>query len=230
MQPSLFDRDVVIPDATPPHDALLQLCADLQAEGVWIYLSEAGNLIAGPERLLQTRPALLTNLRTHKAAITRLLEDSLVHQLFGSKQDDPRFEKETCPECEKTCYVITPPRRLEVHRWKGQVCPGSERAQAATAEHLMTAFITDRCVPRKLAVLTWQALRGALEAWSRERGFLLPPRAYCSAWMDAHYGRMNASEEYPRWSGLQLTLEEWGLEEDGKAPVTTKEKIRLRAT
>src|SRR5882724_5401457 len=192
-QPSLFDQGVTIPNALAPHDALLQLCADLQAEGVWIYLSDTGALVAGPERLLQSRPALLTNLRTHKAAITRLLEDSLAHALFGVKQDDPRFEHETCPECQRVCYVITPPRRLEVHRLTSnkEVCPGSERAQAATAERLMSAFVMDRCVPRKLAVLTWQALRGALEAWSREHGFLLPPRPYCTAWMDTHYGRMN---------------------------------------
>jgi hypothetical protein len=92
----------------------------------------------------------------------------------------------------------------------------------------MQAFVIDRCVQRRLAVLTWHGLRGALEAWSRERGFLLPPRPYCLAWMDKHYGRVNHSDEYPRWSGLQLTLEEWGLEEE-KAPEAPKQH-GLKAT
>ncbi len=239
IQPSLFDRagaqsrDVPVPDPVPPRDALLQLCADLQTAGVWLYLHEGtGALIAGPQHLLQRQPDLLHGLRVHKAHITRLLEDSLAHGLFGVKYDDPRFEREACPECQRSCYVITAPRRLEVHRLPDHttVCPGSERAQALTADILMSAFVADRCVPRRLAVLTWTALRGALEAWSRERGFLLPPRGYCTAWLDTHYGRLGASEEYPRWQGLQLTLEEWGLEEDTQAPETTKEKIRLRAT
>ena len=230
-QPSLFDAPV--PDPVPPRDALLALCAALQTAGVWLYLNEAGALIAGPQHLLQRSPLLLDGLRLHKAHITRLLEDSLAHELFGVKHDDARFEREACPECQRSCYVITAPRRLEVHRLPDHqtVCPGSERAQALTADTLMQAFVTDRCVPRRLAVLTWTAVRGALEAWSRERGFLLPPRAYCIAWLDTHYGRLGASEEYPRWQGLQLTLEEWGLDE-GEAPVTgvPKHKTTLTAT
>src|SRR5207244_8690537 len=70
-----------------------------------------------------------------------------------------------------------------------------------------------RCIPRRMAVLTWYGLRGALEPWCHRRGWLLPPRPYLVAWLDSHYTRVDQSEELPRWAGLALTMEEWRSEE-----------------
>ena len=58
------------------------------------------------------------------------------------------------------------------------------------------------------------ALRGGLEGWAREQGWLLPPRPYLIAWMDAHYQRVSKDEAYPSWAGLTFTLEEWFGEDD----------------
>src|SRR5712691_3297583 len=55
--PSLFAAPP--PRQVPAHEALLQLCAELSAAGIWLYLNDAGALVAGPERLLKAQPALL---------------------------------------------------------------------------------------------------------------------------------------------------------------------------
>lgn len=196
-------------------DALLTLCHDLEAAGVWLYLQDDTTLIAGPPELVGRRPDLLTRLRTHKGAILRLLQDSLVVDMFGTKADDVRFAREACPECGRACYVIYPPRRLEGHRLPDGItrCPGAERAQQACAHTILTAFIADRCVQRASSVLTWHSVRGALQAWCVERGWLLPPRPVLLAWLDAHYKRLG-DDHLPRWAGLTLTIEEWLGDDD----------------
>ena len=45
----------------------------------------------------------------YKEAISQLLEEQLVHSLFGEADDDARFESDVCPECQQTVYVIAPP-------------------------------------------------------------------------------------------------------------------------
>jgi hypothetical protein len=214
--PALVDP-VYTPAEAQDREALLALCHDLQAAGIWLYLPEPGVLRAGPPALVHRHPDLVQRLREHQATILYLLEDCLAQQIFGERADDARFDHETCPECQRTCYVIQPPRRLEVHRIADNtaVCPGSERAQQVCADTIMQAFVADRCVERRLAMVTWYGLRGALEAWCYRRGWLLPPRPYLVAWLDTHYPRIDQHEDMPRWSGLVLTVEEWlGDKED----------------
>jgi hypothetical protein len=199
------------PSEAQDREALLALCHDLQAVGIWLHLTAEGALQAGPPALVHRHPDVLQRLRQRKEAILRLLADCLARQIFGECRDDPRFDQEPCPECQRACYIIQPPRRLEVHRTADNraVCPGSARAQHACADTIMQAFVADRCVPRRMAVLTWYGLRGALEAWCHTRGWLLPPRPYVGEWLDRHYTRVDQSEELPRWAGLALTVEEW---------------------
>jgi hypothetical protein len=197
-------------DDAVTRDALLTLCHDLEAVGIWLYLQNDTTLIAGPPELVRRRPDLLQQLRVHKAALVRLLEDCLAVDTCGTNADDTRFARELCPDCQQSCYVIYPPRRLAVHRTPDNqaVCPGSERAQVAVAQTVLTAFITDRCVQRPSSVLTWYSLRGALQAWCVQRGWLLPPRPALLAWLDAHYKQLGDAD-LPRWAGLTLTIEEW---------------------
>jgi hypothetical protein len=209
---------VYSPSEAQPREALLALCHDLQAAGIWLYVTGEGALTAGPPALVHRHPALLQRLRAHKAAILRLLEECLAQQIFGDAHDDPRFEQEVCPACQRACYIIQPPRRLEVHRTPDNraVCPGSDRAQQGCTDTIMQAFVADRCEARRMAVLTWYGLRGALETWCHRRGWLLPPRPYIVAWLDTHYTRVEQSEDLPRWAGLALIIEEW-LGEDAPA-------------
>jgi hypothetical protein len=204
-----------------PRDEMLQLCHDLAAAGIWLYLQEDQTLIAGPPELVHRAPDLLQRLRVHKAAILSLLEACLVSSIFGADQDDERFVRETCPECQRRCYVLAPPRRLEAHRLPDHqtICPGSERAQAACTHTIMQAFVMDCCVQRPASMLTWYGIRGALTAWCTRRGWLLPPRPYLHAWLDQHYTRLGAPDDEPaRWAGLTLTVQEW-LGDDEKEPV-----------
>src|SRR5262249_878920 len=134
----------------------------------------------------------------------------------------------------------TEPRRLAMHRTADgtTVCPGAIRAQEAVAHTLMQRFIAERCVPRPGAILTWMALRGALEGWALEHSLFLPPRPYLLAWMDRHYTRVSSDDTYPRWQGLTFTLQEWlGEDEDntpqGSLPAVssaTKKAVVLRAS
>lgn len=215
---------------------LLTLCHALQEAGIWLYINDEGGLIAGPSAVVNKHPKLLQGLRTQKGEILQLLEDSLAHEIFGEKQDDPRFEREECPECHRQCYVILAPRRLEVHRLPDNktVCPGSDRAQHATADVIMTAFVTDRCVKTPGAVLTWMGIRGAIEAWCLQRSFLLPPRPYLITWLDAHYACVGKDEEMPCWQGLALVIEEWFGEDEPQTAIETeapkpRRKVKLKA-
>lgn len=198
-------------DEAVTRDTLLTLCHALEAAGIWVYLQPESTLIAGPPDLVHRHPALLAGLRTHKAAIMRLLEDCLAVDIFGTEADDPRFTREDCPECQRSCLIIHPPRRLEVHRLPDGVtlCPGAERAQQACVQTILTAFMTDCCVERRMSVLTWYGLRGALQAWCQRRGWLLPPRPYVMAWMSQHYPCHGQEDDRPAWSGLTLRAEEW---------------------
>ena len=200
-------------------EALLTLCHDLETAGVWLYLQDDTTLIAGPPELVRRSPELLTRLRLHKDAIMRLLQDSLAVEIFGTEADDPRFVHEVCPDCQRSCVIIYPPRRLEVHRLPDgmTLCPGSERAQQACAQTILTAFITDCCLERRMSVLTWYGLRGALQAWCQRHGWLLPPRTYVIGWMNSHYPSHGREADRPAWGGLTLRLEEWLGDEKGDA-------------
>lgn len=209
---AILTPDPVYPgEEATSREALLTLCHALEAAGMWLYLQDATTLIAGPPELVHRRPDLLTQLRTHKDAILRLLQDNLAVDIFATQSDDPRFAREICPDCQRSCLIIHPPRRLEVHRLPDGVtlCPGSERAQQACAQTILTAFITDCCVERTMSGLTWYGLRGALQAWCQRRGWLLPPRTYVIAWMSQHYPSHGREEDRPAWSGLTLRMEEW---------------------
>jgi hypothetical protein len=200
-------------DAT--HADLLTLCHTLQDKGLWLSLGADDALTLGPTALVKQHPALLAQVRTHKQALLHLLEDTLAQGVFGAHAHDPRFERETCPDCGQPCLVVLAPRRLGVHRLPGNktVCPGSDRAQQAAVDTIMQAFLDDRCVARRLATLSWISLRGALTTWCLERTFFLPPRPFVLAWLDAHFDR-HGDDTYPSWAGLTLTLREWGLDDD----------------
>src|SRR5215468_6354732 len=76
------------PVSLPPHDQLLQLCHDLQAAGIWLYVQDTGALIAGPPELVHRSPVLLQRLREQKPALLRLLEDCLAVEMFGTEAAD----------------------------------------------------------------------------------------------------------------------------------------------
>lgn len=210
------------------HTNLLTLCDALQKAGIWLSLNGENALIAGPTQLVQRHPKLLEGLRQHKGAIVQLLEESLAHGLFGEQADDSRFERETCPECQQACLVVLAPRRIGVHRLPdGQtVCSGSDRAQYAAVEVIMQTFLDDRCLPRPSAVLSWYAIRGALEAWCLERTFFLPPRPFVLQWLDKHFTR-HGDDERPMWQGLTLTLSEWGLEDEPSPTLPTVQATKV---
>jgi hypothetical protein len=201
--------------STPHHTDLLTLCDALQSAGIWLSFNGDDSLVVGPTALVQQHPTLLEGVRAHKAALLRLLEDSLAHSLFGEKNDDARFEREDCPDCHQPCLIVLGPRRLGVHRVPDgkSVCPGSDRAQTITADVILGPFVADRCVVRAESSLSWYAIRGALEGWCAERSFLLPPRPFVFAWFDTHFSRQG-TEDCPAWVGLTLTLPEWGLDDE----------------
>ena len=219
---------VVVPPALSPHEVLLQLCADLQRAGIYLSLSPTGTLIAGPTIQVKKHPRLLDGIRAHKEHLLHLIEDSLAYQLFGTNHDDKRFDTETCPECQQAVYVVTPPRRLALHRLPhGEtVCPGSARAQHACAAQLLDAFLEDRAVPRRLAVLTWTSFEGAFRTWLAERGFLRPPRPYILAEMDTRFERFGDDPERPMWQGLTLTQEQWYGEDEARPVVQNEAQER----
>lgn len=202
------------------HQALLTLCHNLSTAGIWLSLTEEDALIVGPTALVQAHPALLASVRTHKPALLALLQDSLAHEIFGTKDTDPRFEREACPDCGQDCLIVLSPRRLGVHRMPSgtEVCPGSDRAQQSATSTLLEAFTADRCLRRPGVLLSWYSLRGALEAWCLARGFFLPPRSFVLAWLDQTYTRIQHQSDVPMWEGLTLTLEEWGMEDNTPAP------------
>lgn len=144
---------------------LLTLCTQLHDAGIWLSLDSDNALLVGPTALVKKHPALLTAIRERKQELLRLLEDCCTHDLYGARADDPRFAKEECPECHEQYPIILSPRRLEPHRLPGgtQVCPGSERAQKDAAGLILATFIDDRCLERQSAIVSWYALRGALE-------------------------------------------------------------------
>ena len=134
--------------------------------------------------------------------------------------------------CQQLAFVVLAPQRLAIHRTPDgtAVCPGAIQAQRAVAQTLLTRYISQRCVQRAGSVLTWMALRGGLEGWAREQGWLLPPRPYLIAWMDAHYKRMSKDEAYPSWAGLTFTLEEWLGDDEDPTPATADQPRRTVLT
>ena len=205
--------------AETTHATLLALCADLQEAGIWLTFNAANALVVGPTETVKKAPKLLARVREHKTHLVQLLEDSLAHDVFGTKADDPRFEREVCPDCQQTCLIVLQPRRLGVHRLPGtsEMCPGSDRAQTATAETIMQAFLHDRCEHRPQALLSWISIKGALESWCLERTFFLPPRPFIIAWLDKHFVR-HGDDDRPLWQGLTLNLPEWGFDDPEPEP------------
>ena len=218
-------------------DDALTVCKQLAAVGIWIDLDPvAQTLTVGPTPVVQAHPALLAQVRAHEPAILAALQATLVAEIVA-RPDAGRFVLETCADCQQAVFVIAPPRRLAVHRTiDGRaVCPGAIRAQEATAHMLLQQFITGHCEHRPHAVLTWIALRGFLEDWARAEGWLLPPRPYVIAWLDAHYKRQSGDESYPSWQGLTFPVREW-LGDDAEETVLTastptpaRKKTLLRA-
>jgi hypothetical protein len=192
------------------HDAI-QTCQALARAKIWLELDpQTQTLIIGPTDRVQAHPELLQQVREQKPHILKALQETLAAEVLGTP-DSGRFEAETCPECHHAVFVVLAPRRLAVHRTpNGQaVCPGAIQAHEAVAQTLLTRYIAQRCVQRPGSVLSWMALCGGLEGWAREQGWLLPPRPYLIAWMDAHYKRVSKDEAYPNWAGLTFTVEEW---------------------
>ena len=136
-----------------PSDAMT-VCKALAAAGIWIDLRPADQqLILGPTPAVQAHPELLQQVRDHKAAMLAVLQESLVYEILA-QPDSGRFALEQCPDCQQSVFLISPPRRLAVHRLPATetVCPGAVRAQEGVAHLLMTRFIAARCLQRPGAV------------------------------------------------------------------------------
>jgi hypothetical protein len=196
----------------------LALCHALQEAGLWLSLRDQETLVVGPTAVARQHPDLLDQVRVHKPALMAVLRETLAYEVLGAHAGtEGTFTTDICPACQQPSWIITPPRRLAVHRTPDgtAVCPGAIKAQEETAHVLMQAFIVHRCVQRPGSVLTWMALRGGLEGWACQQGLLLPPRPYLIAWMDQHYTRMGKDDTYPLWQGLTFSLEEWLGEDEG---------------
>jgi hypothetical protein len=201
----------------------LALCRALYDAGLWLRVADNDLLSVGPTPVARQHPELLTQLRRHKPTILAILRETLAYQvLTETTLPAEHFVTEICPECHQPSLVVAAPRRLAMHRMPDgtAVCPGAARAQNAAAQTVMVRFLAERCVQRPGAALTWIALRGALESWACEVSWLLPPRPYLIAWMDAHYTRLSSDEVYASWKGLTFTLREW-LGEDEPVPAGT---------
>jgi hypothetical protein len=199
----------------------LAVCKALADAGIWVELHpETQTLVLGPTARVQAQPELLQQVRAQKSCILEALQEALAYEVV-SVPGAGRFQVETCATCQQSVFVIASPLRLAVHRTPNgdAVCPGAIRAQEVVTQALMSSFIAERCVQRPGAVLTWMALRGAVEGWAREHECLLPPRPYLIAWMDAHYKRLSHDEVYASWYGLTFTLQEWFGDDDVPALV-----------
>jgi hypothetical protein len=206
----------------------IHLCYALAQQGIWIELHpETQALIIGPTERVQTHPDLLQQVRAQKQHILEALQETLAYEGVGTS-DAGRFQTEIYPGCQQPAFVIVAPKRLAIHRTQDgkAVCPAAIEAQQAVATTLMTRYVTQRCVQRPGSVLTWMALRGGLEGWAREQGWLLPPRPYLIAWMDAHYTRVSKDEAYPSWAGLTFTLAEWFGDDEDPTPATSDQPRR----
>ena len=214
------------------HDEALAVCKALGQAGIWLELHpETQGLVLGPTVTVQAHPELLQQVREQKTRIIQVLQETLAYEVVTTPTSG-RFQVETCPACQHPSFVVLAPRRLAVHRSADghAVCPGAIAAQEAVAQTLMPRFITERCVSRPGSILTWMALRGGIEGWAREQGWLLPPRPYLLAWMDAHYTRFSQDEVYASWQGLTFALREW-LGEDAATSTapTPRPKLLLKA-
>jgi hypothetical protein len=205
----------------------IHLCYALAEAHIWIELHpETQALIIGPTERVQAHPELLHRVRAQKHEILAALQETLAYEGLGTP-DAGRFQTEICSGCQQLAFVVLAPKRLALHRTPDgkAVCPAAMAAQQAVAQTLLTRYIAQRCVPRPGAVLTWMALRGGLEGWAREQGWLLPPRPYLITWMDGHYTRVSTDAAYPSWAGLTFTLEQW-LGDDEPAPKATSDQPR----
>jgi hypothetical protein len=207
----------------------ITVCQALAEAHIWIELHpETQALIIGPTERVQAHPALLQQVREQKLHILAALQEALASEVVDAPTTG-RFETTICSGCQQLAFLILAPKRLAMHRTQdgAAVCPAAIEAQQAVAQTLMTRYITQRCVQRPGSVLTWMALRGGLEGWAREQGWLLPPRPYLIAWLDAHYKRVSKDEAYPSWAGLTFTLEEWFGDAEDSTPVTSDQPQRL---
>ena len=218
--------------------APLALCQALQAAGLWLTLRDPDALVVGPTSIARQHPDLLEQIRTHKPVLLAMLRETLAYDVLGAHPGtEGHFVTEVCDECHQSCWVITPPRRLALHRTVDGtvVCPGAVWAQEAIAHQLLSAFITTRCVQRDRSIVTWLSLRGALMSWASEQGVLLPPRPYLLTWLDQHYARMGTDAAYPSWQGLTFSVWEWLGDDEtpatppGATPAATRRPVVLTA-
>jgi hypothetical protein len=198
---------------------ILSLLHRLAQAGIWLQRKADGSLIAGPTSVVNVYPALLAQVRTHKGAISQLIAQQLVHDLFGAGGDShPEFATAVCPICAQRIYVIAPDdgehystRRLAVHRRPDgtTVCPGGGRAALDEVAHILTAFLTARCLTRPSAVLSWLSLWTAFRSWCYATKMLpLPAPAALQEAMNTRF----PVQEYPQglaWGGVTLVQQEW---------------------
>lgn len=217
------------------HAAALAVCHALAAKGIMIQLvPEEGTLILSPVHLVEQHPALLQEVRAHKPAILAAMLDCLVMGVLDTPGSG-RLVTERCPVCEQPTFVVSPPRRLGVHRTQDgrHECPGSVQEQERVTRTLMGAFMQECLIKRPGSIVSWMALRGCLEPWACVKGLLLPPRPYILAWLDGAFTRTGKDETYPSWAGVTFQLKEWGLEDEpAEAPVQApkgKRRAKLRA-
>ena len=198
--------------------AILGLLHRLSEAGLWLQRREDGSLIIGPTRLVQQHQNLIAEVRPHKEAISRLIEEQLVDSLFGEADNDPRFETDVCPECQQTVYVSAPTdgentstRRLGVHRLADDrtVCRGGGLAATVGVAELVDAFLTDRAVLKPSALTTWRSLWAALQARCYERQMLpLPAPQAVQAVLNERFTPSPTATD-AAWGGLMLLQQEW---------------------
>lgn len=228
-------------------DQVLTILYALGEAGIWVQLEDPtldgviarqdestlppgpppeGRLRLGPTETVKANGELVAQVKEQKAAIVHAVRAMQAHAFFDLQTADPRFETTECSACQQRVYVVTKPRRVAWHRDKcGKAdCPGSSKAQTVAAQEILEAFITDRCLPRPAALLTWTSLRAALFAWCTARDIWLPPQRYLWEWLDKHYKRYAGRhiDLGPAWEGLALRLEEWLGEDEPVTEPTAK--------
>jgi hypothetical protein len=196
------------------YDEILPLLHQLAEAGIWLQRKPDGTVIVGPTHLVSKHRKLVEQVRPHKQAISRLIESQLAHALFGEKEDDPRFETDTCPECSQQVYVMAPTdgenmssRFLAVHRLPDgkTVCRGGGIAATIDVSMVLGAFLADRCIKSPRALLTWTSLWAAFQAWCLGHRILPIPAPDTVREAMRQYGEsVNNS-----WTGWVLRLEEW---------------------
>ena len=216
---------------------MLSILHRLSEVGLWIQRKQDGSLIVGPMRLVQQHQDLIAEVRPYKEAISQLLEEQLVHSLFGEADDDARFESDVCPECQQTVYVIAPPdgghtstRRLAGHRLPDAktVCRGGGLAATVGIPELLDAFLADRATLKPSALVTWRSVWTALRAWCYERQMLpLPAPEAVQVVLNARFTPCPMSTE-SAWGGLMLQQQAWHGDAKGTKPNKPRAMVKKK--